>query len=100
MLDHCSRQLRKWRTHEQSVCCEAFSNAYPEKEVPNKTTIHQLVTTFFDTGSVCDRKYVRHRTVLTDETLLNVAGTLARLLLKSEEIVVAKWNALIERQNS
>jgi hypothetical protein len=25
---------------------EAFSNAYPEKEVPNKTTIRPLVTTF------------------------------------------------------
>jgi hypothetical protein len=22
---------------------EAFSNAYPDKEVPNKTTIHKLV---------------------------------------------------------
>jgi hypothetical protein len=33
--------------------CEAFSNAYPDKEVWNKTTIHRLVTTFRDTGSVC-----------------------------------------------
>jgi hypothetical protein len=32
---------------------EAFSNAYPDKEVPNKTTIHRLVTTFRDTESVC-----------------------------------------------
>jgi hypothetical protein len=32
---------------------EAFSNAYPEKEVPNKTTIHRLVTEFRDTGCVC-----------------------------------------------
>jgi hypothetical protein len=31
---------------------EAFSNAYPDKEVPNKT-IHRLVTNFGDTGSVC-----------------------------------------------
>jgi hypothetical protein len=32
---------------------EAFSNVYPDKEVPNKTTIHRLVTKFRDTGSVC-----------------------------------------------
>jgi hypothetical protein len=31
---------------------EAFSNAYPDKELPNKTTIQQLVT-IRDTGSVC-----------------------------------------------
>jgi hypothetical protein len=49
---------------------ETFSNAYPDKEVPNKTTIHRQVTTFRDTGSVCDRKYVRRRIVLTGETLL------------------------------
>jgi hypothetical protein len=35
---------------------EAFSNAYPDKEVPNKTKIHQLVTKFRDTGSVCLRE--------------------------------------------
>jgi hypothetical protein len=32
---------------------EAFSNVYPDKEVPNKTAIHRLVTTFRDTGSIC-----------------------------------------------
>jgi hypothetical protein len=32
---------------------EAFSNAYPVKDVPSKTTIHRLVTTFRDAGSVC-----------------------------------------------
>jgi hypothetical protein len=31
---------------------EAFSNEYPDKEVPNKKTIHRLVTTFWDAGSV------------------------------------------------
>jgi hypothetical protein len=34
---------------------EAFSNAYPDKEVPNEP-VHRLVTKFRDTGSVCDRK--------------------------------------------
>jgi hypothetical protein len=35
---------------------EAFSDAYPDKEVPNKTTIHQLVTTFRDKEVfVCDK---------------------------------------------
>jgi hypothetical protein len=28
---------------------EALSKAYPDKEEPNKTTIHQLVTKFLDT---------------------------------------------------
>jgi hypothetical protein len=30
---------------------EAFSNAYREKEVPSKTTMYRMVTTFSDTGS-------------------------------------------------
>jgi hypothetical protein len=35
---------------------EAFSNAYPDKEVPNKTTIHQLVTKFrAQEVFVCDK---------------------------------------------
>jgi hypothetical protein len=32
---------------------EAFNIVYSEKEEPNKTTIHQLVTKLWDTGSVC-----------------------------------------------
>jgi hypothetical protein len=32
---------------------QVFSNAYPDKEVPNKTAKHGLVTKFRDTGSVC-----------------------------------------------
>jgi hypothetical protein len=47
---------------------EAFSNPYPDKEMPSKTTIHRLVTKFQDTGSVCDRKHIRHLTVVTSET--------------------------------
>jgi hypothetical protein len=58
---------------------EAFSNACPDKEVPNKTTIHLLVTKFRGTGSVCDRKHVRRRTVLTDVTLRNVEETLKNM---------------------
>jgi hypothetical protein len=42
---------------------EAFSNAYPDKEVPNKITIYQLVTTFRDRESVCDMKHFRRPTV-------------------------------------
>jgi hypothetical protein len=35
---------------------EAFNNAYPDKEVPNKTTVHRLVTIFRDTEVfVCDK---------------------------------------------
>jgi hypothetical protein len=67
LLGRCSRQLRKSRAgantaYQQAesvfilenvfasksfaTVCEAFSNAYPDKEVPNKTRIHRLVTTF------------------------------------------------------
>jgi hypothetical protein len=35
---------------------EAFSNAYPDKEVLNKTTKHRLVTQFRDVGNVCFQK--------------------------------------------
>jgi hypothetical protein len=58
---------------------EAFSNAHPDKEVPNKTIIRRLVTKFRVTGSVRDTKHVRRRTVLTGETLQKVEETLARL---------------------
>jgi hypothetical protein len=31
----------------------AFSGVYPDKDILNKTTIHGLVTTFWDTRHVC-----------------------------------------------
>jgi hypothetical protein len=34
---------------------EAFSNAYPDKEVPNETTIHRLVTKLRDTVFAFDK---------------------------------------------
>jgi hypothetical protein len=60
-----SRAERYFASKSFAVVREAFSNAYPDKVVWNKTTVHRLVTKFRDTGSVCDRKYVRRRTVLT-----------------------------------
>jgi hypothetical protein len=33
---------------------EAFGNAHPDKEVPNKTAIHRLVTTFWCLRKVAD----------------------------------------------
>jgi hypothetical protein len=37
------------------ICCCLWSicNAFPDKEVRNKTAIHQLVKAFQDTGSIC-----------------------------------------------
>jgi hypothetical protein len=32
---------------------EAFSSVYPDKEVPNKTTVQRRVTAIRDSGSVC-----------------------------------------------
>jgi hypothetical protein len=55
---------------------EAFNNAYPDKEVPNKTTVHRVVTKFRDTGSVYNRKHVRRR------TLLIFSASAAKLFLK------------------
>jgi hypothetical protein len=73
-LGNCSRQLRKSCAGANMVYSraervfilehhfasksfadvrEAFSNAYPDKEVPNKTTLHRLVIKCRDTGSVC-----------------------------------------------
>lgn len=42
------------------VCCEAFSSAYPDKEIRNKT-IHQLVTPFRNTRSICLRQELIER---------------------------------------
>jgi hypothetical protein len=74
LLGRCSRQLRKscarasvmyswaervfilehyFASKSFAAVREAFSNAYPDKEVPNKTIVHRLVTKFRDTGSVC-----------------------------------------------
>jgi hypothetical protein len=36
-----------------AVVREAFSNVYRDKKVPNKTSIHRLVTTYRNTGRVC-----------------------------------------------
>jgi hypothetical protein len=76
LLGRCLRQLRKscagadvvysqaervfilehyFTSKSSAAVREAFSNAYPDKEVPNKITIHRLVTKFRNTGSVCDK---------------------------------------------
>jgi hypothetical protein len=50
---------------------------YPDMQVQNKT-LHRLVTTIRDTGSVCGRQHVRRPTVLAGGTLRDVDATLAR----------------------
>jgi hypothetical protein len=44
ILEHC------FASNSFYAIREAFSNVYPDKEVPSKTA-HRLVTTFRDTGS-------------------------------------------------
>jgi hypothetical protein len=39
---------------------EAFSNAYPDKEIPNKTTIHRMVRKRRNTRSVSLRESGGH----------------------------------------
>jgi hypothetical protein len=51
--------------------------------VPNKTTIYRIITKFEETGSVCDRKQNRRRTVLNDDTLQHVRLSLLRSTSKS-----------------
>jgi hypothetical protein len=45
---------------------QAFSNAFPDNRMPNKSTGHGLVKKIRDTGSFSDEKHVWHRTVLAD----------------------------------
>jgi hypothetical protein len=43
--------LKLYFTSKSSgTACEAFSNACPDKEIPNKTKINRMVTHFWDTG--------------------------------------------------
>jgi hypothetical protein len=71
-LHRCESGSFTYRTRVQSqislsikiFCCvrEAFSKAYPDKEVPNKTEVHRLVTTFRDTEVfICDKCSSRDR---------------------------------------
>jgi hypothetical protein len=80
LLGRCSHQLRKSCAGANTVCSlaervfilehffalksfaavhEIFSNAYPDKEVPNKTAIHRLVTKFRDTGRVSSSQQIK-----------------------------------------
>jgi hypothetical protein len=47
---------------------------YADKEVLKKTTIHRMVTKFWDTGNICDRKHIQHLIVLAGEMLCNAGG--------------------------
>jgi hypothetical protein len=101
LLGRCSRQLPKscadadmvysWAelmfvlTRYCTLCyavSEAFSSAYPDDKVPNKT-IQWLVTSFRGTGSVCGRRLVQHPTVLMGEMLHNSEEMMSWLPLKS-----------------
>jgi hypothetical protein len=62
---------------------EAFHQVYPDKEVPNKTTVHRLVKKFRETESVCNKKHVRRQTVLTNDAVRVVHETLIRSPRKS-----------------
>jgi hypothetical protein len=54
-------RVQTYFVHEQNVCtskscaavCEAFSNAYLDNVISNKTTIYRLRTKFRDTGNFC-----------------------------------------------
>jgi hypothetical protein len=44
---------RYFEMKSSTAVCEEFSNERPDMDVPNKTTVHWLVTTFLYTRSVC-----------------------------------------------
>jgi hypothetical protein len=60
------------------LVCEDFSNSYPDREIPDKTTLQPLVTKLRDKGSVYDRQNVLKRAVLAVDTHRNVEETLLR----------------------
>jgi hypothetical protein len=41
----------------------AFSNSYPDKKVRNKRKIRRLVTKFWDTDSICEKRSSSDKTV-------------------------------------
>jgi hypothetical protein len=41
---------QNFTSKSSSAVREAFSNVYPDKVVPNKTTIHWMITKFRDAG--------------------------------------------------
>jgi hypothetical protein len=61
---------------------EAFHHVYPDKSGPNKTTVQRLGKKCSETGSVCVKKHVRRRTVLTNDAV-HVHGTLLRRPMES-----------------
>jgi hypothetical protein len=83
-----------------AAVCEAFSNAYPDKEVPNKTIIHRPVIKFRDRENVYERKHVRHWTVLTDETLRNAEEKPARWQQKSLRRLSQQSGLMFENEHT
>jgi hypothetical protein len=69
-----------FRNQSYALCQEAFQEAFPDDTVPNKTTVYRFVTTFEDTGSVCDGTHNRRPTVLNDVTLKDVRLSLLQFL--------------------
>jgi hypothetical protein len=62
---------------------EAFHHVYPDKNGPNKTTVQRRAKKCRETGSVCVKKHVRRRTVLTNDVVHVVHETLLRSPMKS-----------------
>jgi hypothetical protein len=89
-------QVRTWRIHEQKsfpifenyftsksfvAIRESIRNAYPDRETPDKTTMHQLITKLLDILSDCGEKLVRRREVLTGEKHRKAEETLKSCLV-------------------
>jgi hypothetical protein len=70
-----------------AAVCEEFRNAYPGKEVLNKTA---LVTEFWDTGSVCEAGRARPilQTLEAQGPQLNHPKTLKGMLLSIKLFVI------------
>jgi hypothetical protein len=76
--------VKHYFRNESYVFCQGdFQEAFPNDTVPKKTTVYRIITKFEETGSVCDRKHNRRRTVLNDNTLQDVRLSLLQSPSKS-----------------
>jgi hypothetical protein len=80
---------RKVEAQEQGTR-ETRETNHPEQQGGSpKMCIPRPETSFRGTGSVCDRKHVRRRTMLTSETLRNVEETLKKTSLSYNGVTKA-----------
>jgi hypothetical protein len=64
-----------------AAACEAFGDAYPESEIPNKATVHRPVTKFRDTRTACDKRTSSDKTVATTAVPISSSASAVIILV-------------------